>query len=83
MYHPNMRVSDRTAGEGMENNYVRHLIQIGKHWLKNQNGYLLLLGHEFRRDGHPLPDDTFLGALIKEQLGCREVFHSTQVLRAT
>ena len=29
-----------------------------------------------------MPDDRFLGALIKEQLGCREVFHSTQVLRA-
>lgn len=67
---PNMRVYERTEGEGTANEYVRLLISVAKHFAENEGCSVVVIPHEIRPLGGHRPDDPFLCDLIAR--GCGE-----------
>ena len=69
---PNMRVYERTQGEGVENTYVRILTRVGE-GLRGQGAQVLLLPHEIRPDRHVKRDDRFICGVLASHLGAEGV----------
>lgn len=69
---PNMRVYERTGGEGLENTYGRALIHIGRRFL-SQGVQVLLVPHEILPPSEERYDDRYLCGLIADALDSEHV----------
>jgi len=68
---PNMRVYDKSAGKGADNQYIRSLCLIANHLLEQTDAHLLLVPHEMRFEGDPIGDDCGLCRMIESSLSHR------------
>ncbi|MEO0559482.1 MAG: polysaccharide pyruvyl transferase family protein [Bacteroidota bacterium] len=69
---PNMRVYERTGGEGSDNLYGQALTQIGRSFL-DQSVQILLVPHEILPASETRHDDRYLCQLIADTLGAEDV----------
>ena len=69
---PNMRVYERTGGEGIDNAYGRALIHVGRHFL-DLGVQVLLVPHEILPAAEDRPDDRYLCGLVAGALGSDNV----------
>jgi len=69
---PNMRVYERTGGEGSDNVYGQALTQIGRSFV-DQNVQVLLVPHEILPASENQNDDRYLCQLIADALGPENV----------
>lgn len=65
---PNMRVYERTKGNGSGNEYIQLLIQIAKYCITEFNAKIILLPHEMVEQNKNKPDDRFLCGIIETTL---------------
>ena len=74
---PNMRVYERTQGEGTENVYYEALLRVGRE-LGARGAQVLLVPHELLPSGVDRPDDRYLCALLAEAMEGQEVAAVTE-----
>ncbi len=65
---PNMRVYERTPGEGRENTYVDQLISVARHFAGELGCQVVVMPHEIKQRPAEVPDDRYLCGVITEAL---------------
>lgn len=65
---PNMRVYERTSGEGENNLYARALLAVAR-MLEREGAQIAFVPHEFLPEGTERPDDRYLCRLLADMLG--------------
>ena len=71
-FSPNMRVYERTGGEGENNHYCSTLVRVGRELMAG-GAQLLLLPHEILPPKESRPDDRYLCRLLADALNCADV----------
>ncbi len=74
---PNMRVYERTEGEGEANHYCTALVGVGRRML-GQGVQILLAPHEIMPVGMDRRDDRYLCSLLRDMLGTNDVAAITE-----
>ena len=69
---PNMRVYERTDGEGEANHYCAALVRVGRE-LRARGAQLLIVPHEILPPGEERPDDRYLCGLLADMLAGPDV----------
>ena len=57
---PNLRVYERSEGEGLENKYIKTLRDVIHHLCTNHGAQVVLMGHELRLNNSEIQDDRVL-----------------------
>lgn len=66
---PNMRVYERTHGDGADNSYVALLAALVRHCHDHMAVQVVLIPHEIESDGDVTRDDRYLCALVERNVG--------------
>ena len=65
---PNMRVYERSPGSGLDNGYVKCLLDLVRHGVRELGAVVVLVPHEIKYGDRAAPDDRYLCRLLRD--GC-------------
>lgn len=75
---PNMRVYERTVGEGSDNNYVKLLVEVANYCIEKLGASVLCLPNEIKVLGKSGHDDRFLCGIIQASVNKNEHCFTTR-----